>query len=75
MGDGTTKRRLFLCSFNIKMDPLVIMGSFSKSIDLFLCDQMPIGHSEFLTDQRFYIVIFNHSCCHGVDGSFLLPLC
>src|ERR1700722_17424561 len=48
--DRTTERTFPLRPFNVDMDPLVVAGTGSKSVDARLIDRDPIGKSEFLSN-------------------------
>lgn len=53
MRDCRAIRRVPLRAFALQMNPLVILGNFSKAVDAFLCDRRPIGHGDFAADELF----------------------
>ena len=64
MGHRTAKGRLFFGALNVKMNPLMVVGTLGKGVDFFLRHQMPIRDPEFLTNQGFDLVIVYFSGCH-----------
>ena len=64
MGHRTAKGRLFFGTLDVKMNPLMVMGTLGKGVNFFLGNQMPIRDTEFLTNQGFDIVIVYFSGRH-----------
>ena len=60
MCDGTAEGALF-GPLGIDVDPLVIVGGVGEEVDPFLCDRLPLGVADLLSDEVM-------ECLEAVDG-------